>query len=167
MEIGNQNWYRKGQVAVRNGATEVSGIDTDWLVDGIKAGDIFIRGNLFDEIASVNGSKKLTLRNAWQGQTGGGLAYAIIPRARTTMAADILARLAELLENWDKRETALIAAVRALDKRTKILPYLGICLDANGDIAQGEPGTETSDSVLDTIASSEDVAEMLAEVFGN
>ena len=52
----NPEWYRTGRVSILNGATEVTGVSTEWLKDGIKKGDVFILMGNICEISDVTGN---------------------------------------------------------------------------------------------------------------
>ena len=116
MNFNNTEWYRTGRVNIKNGALIVKGVSTSWLLAEIKAGDVFtVDGASFYEIASVTSSTELNLKTQYKGESCEGQSYAIIPRVNAVMQAEIAARLATLLDEWESRDTSLDSLYRAID----------------------------------------------------
>lgn len=137
-------WYKKGTIAVRHSECEIVGTDTEWLKDGIKRGDIFILDNLICEIAEVNGNMSLTLSKPFTGESGGGREYAIITRAGEVLQAEIALKLSQTLAYWNEREASYTEKFAQYEQRIKALEALGLYVDEDGDVAQGETGTPSS-----------------------
>ncbi|MBR0257577.1 MAG: hypothetical protein IJQ58_07555 [Synergistaceae bacterium] len=137
-------WYKKGTIAVRHSEREVVGTDTEWLKDGIKRGDIFILDNIICEIEEVVGNMSLTLTKPFTGESGGGRQYAIITRAGEVLQAEIARDLAQTVAYWNEREASYTEKFAQYEQRIKALEALGLYVDTDGDIAQGETGTPST-----------------------
>ena len=112
--IENYTWYRTGRVTVLNGATTVTGINTEWVKDGIKAGDIFILMGVMCEVANVATNTELELIEPYAGESITGTAYKIIRLAPPVLSAEISLSLRELIDKWPQYE-ALIADYNSLN----------------------------------------------------
>ena len=139
-------WYKKGTIAVRHSECEVVGTNTEWLKDGIKRGDIFILDNLICEIEEVAGNMSLTLSKPFTGESGGGREYAIITRAGEVLQAEIALSLSQTIAYWNEREASYTAKFAQYEQRIKALEALGLYVDTDGDIAQGETVTPSGSS---------------------
>ena len=166
MDFDNYEWYKTGKVAVTLGSKEVIGIDTDWLKGGIKQGDVFIIDNVPYEIEEVLGSSSLSLVKEYTGESAGSKAYAIITRAKAVLLAELALALKQTVKNWNERETSYQEQFTELRKRTQIVDALGLYIDEDGDLAQGEQQSLTLFDALNVpIASQAETQEMLDEVF--
>ncbi|MBR0075026.1 MAG: hypothetical protein IJP96_04685 [Synergistaceae bacterium] len=103
--LENYTWYRVGFVTVLNGATKVTGIDTGWVKDGIKAGDIFILLGIMCEVDRVVTNTELELKDPYTGESITGTAYKIVRLARPVLSAEIALSLRELIDNWPQYES--------------------------------------------------------------
>jgi hypothetical protein len=103
-EIGSVGlaWYKTGTATITQGSTTITGVGTQWLTTGIKAGDIFtIDDTRSYEIATVTSNTSLTLAKPFQGASGSAQNYAIIRNWAATMTAELAARVAELLNKYE------------------------------------------------------------------
>lgn len=76
----DEDYYNTGSVAVTNGSTSVVGTGTTWTED---MEGMSFRVNEFSKpyiIKSVNSGTTLTLRDAYEGETGSGKSYAVAPK---------------------------------------------------------------------------------------
>ena len=166
MEFDNYEWHKTGKVAVRLGDKEVIGTDTDWLKGGIKQGDVFIIDNVPYEIEEVLSSTSLSLVKEYTGASAGGKSYAIITRAKAVLLAELALDLKQTVKNWNARELSYQEQFNELQKRTHIVDALGLCIDEDGDLAQGEPKSLSLFETLSVpVASQAETQEMLDEVF--
>ena len=85
----NYQWHKAGFVTVQHGSTVVIGINTGWLIAGIKSGDIFVIDDTPFEIAEVTGSESLALVKQYPGENAANKEYAIIQRAGEVLQADL------------------------------------------------------------------------------
>ena len=93
-------WYRVGTVALTTGSKIVTGTDTYWLSAGLHQGDIFSTDNVTDyEIQSVDSNTQLTLKTAYAGASTTEAAYSIVRNFTATMAAQVAANTANLLND--------------------------------------------------------------------
>lgn len=113
--LENYTWYRTGLVTVLNGATKVTGIDTGWVKDGIKAGDIFILLGVMCEVDRVVTNTELELKDPYTGESITGTAYKIVRLARPVLSAEIALSLRELIDNWPQYES-LVEAYTSLSE---------------------------------------------------
>ena len=167
MDFENYEWYKTGKVAVKRGDKEVIGTDTDWLKSGIDKGDIFIVDNVPYEIDELLGSTTLSLVKEYAGESAGGKDYAIITRAKAVLLAELALDLKQTVKNWNERELSYQEQFKELQKRTHIVDALGLYIDEDGDLAQGEEQQSVSvfDALSVPVASQEDTQEMLNEIF--
>lgn len=192
--MAGYEWYKTGTVIVRNGEKEVVGANTKWLTSDIKQGDIFIIAQQIYEIAEVIGETSLTLTAPYTGISDGAASYAIITRAGEVIQAELAVKIQEA-----------IIKINEMATRPQIADELGLYIDADGDLAQGEGGSQpvvslpiatattlggvkigrnigvTTDGTISTdidegviqdglekvATTSEDMQEMLNEVFGS
>ncbi len=96
MEFEKNEWYGTGRVTVRKGSEKITGINTMWLRDGIKEGDVFVLGGQICEIAEVTGNTDITLRKSYQCESFENVDYEIIPRAKAVLQAEIALALSEI-----------------------------------------------------------------------
>lgn len=104
-------WHRNGTVALTAGLREVTGTGTLWLAGGVRPGDLLTldEGGSFAEVASVEGQGALTLRRPWAGESGAGLAYAIVRNFTSTLPAELAARLSGVLGRWQANQDQFAA----------------------------------------------------------
>ena len=166
MEFENYAWYKNGLVSVRNGSSEVTGINTDWLKAGIKQGDVFLIDNIPYEIHEVTGNEVLSLVRQYSGTNQTEKTYAVIPRARAVLLSELALSLRQTLYNWNEREQYYQAQFKELKTKAQIVDSLGLYIDSDGDLAQND----SKDIVLPDdipVASENDMQELLDEVFSN
>ncbi len=123
------DWYKSGSVAVRNGSKEVVGTDTDWLIGGIKEGDIFVIDNQVYEIDEVTASTNLVLVNEYEGSNAGGKDYAIIQRAGEVLQAEIAENIEKVITAWNEREANYLALFNEFKKIINSLISLDLGID--------------------------------------
>ena len=166
MEFENYEWYKVGKVTVRNGDREIVGTATDWLNGGIKKGDMLIIDNVPYEIDEVIGSTSLSLVNEFAGESAGGKDYAIIPRAKAVLLSELALNLAQTVKNWNTREAAYQEQFKNLERRTQVIDTLGLYVDEDGDLSQGESQRTSLLSILSApVATRAETQQMLDEVF--
>ena len=130
MNFKDTKWYRTGRVTIRNGAAIVRGVNTEWLLSGIKAGDMFtVDGSQFYEIESITSSTELNLKTQFQGENCEGQSYAIIIRTHAVMQAEIAAQLAALLDRWNSSDLASIIEFANKWQGSDILDLAGVLND--------------------------------------
>lgn len=152
--LENYTWYRTGLVTVLNGATKVTGIDTGWVKDGIKAGDIFILLGVMCEVDRVVTNTELELKDPYTGESITGTAYKIVRLARPVLSAEIALSLRELINNWPQYES-LSEKYQALNTKCDALTeeianlscggyktILDIIIPANGWVVDETPSTD-------------------------
>ncbi len=123
------DWYKSGSVTVRNGSKEIVGTDTDWLIAGIKEGDIFVIDNQVYEIDEVTASTNLILVNDFEGTNAGGKDYAIIQRAEEVLQAEIAEKIENVITAWNEREANYIALFNEIKKILSSLISLDLGID--------------------------------------
>ena len=157
----NPEWYRTGRVSILNGATEVTGVSTEWLKDGIKKGDVFILMGNICEISDVTGNTKLELKEAYSGESVENSTYKIIPLRKSTLTTELAEKIQALIDEWplyaEIADSALIAK------------KLGIYIDEDGDAAQdyAHGGEDLRPYDGSNTASDSDFGEMMEDVFGS
>jgi hypothetical protein len=67
--------YNTGTASVTNATTAVTGVGTNWLSGGLRAGDLFSANGHVIPIASVNSNTSLTLARTWTASTLSNGAY--------------------------------------------------------------------------------------------
>ena len=93
-------WYRAGTVTVASGSTAVAGVQTLWASQA-KAGDLFtLDGDKFYEIDTIADDTHLTLKTAFQGNSGSVLSYAIVRNFTATLPAQLASQLADLMTSY-------------------------------------------------------------------
>lgn len=105
-EVAHTAWYRQGTVSVTNGSTKVSGNGTKFLTAGINPGAAFridARGDYACEVAEVVSDTELRLATPYYGQSASGQTYSIDRNHQSTLLADLSARLARAMGNWEAR----------------------------------------------------------------
>jgi hypothetical protein len=127
--------YTTGTVSVSANGTAVTGSGTAFVIQGIKAGDLFTAGGLSVPVASVESNTGLTLAASWPGSTLSGSAYAIVQVAdagalalvNNQRLAEIAARLgAEFYINIygaDNAATGLLADRSTHDAKPRGFAY--------------------------------------------
>ena len=160
----NYQWHKAGFVTVQHGSTVVIGINTGWLIAGIKSGDIFVIDDTPFEIAEVTGSESLTLVKQYPGENATNKEYAIIQRAGEVLQADLALLLQNAVKTWNARETEIEQRFTELETRTEPLKGLGLYRDADGDLSQDENAIEpvTPDG---RTATTQEVQQMIDETF--
>lgn len=94
------SWYRAGTVTVASGSTAVTGVQTLWASQA-KAGDLFtLDGDKFYEIDAIADDTHLTLKTAFQGNSGSVLGYAIVRNFTATLPAQLASQLADLMTSY-------------------------------------------------------------------
>ena len=168
----NYSWYRTGLISVIQGSKKVTGTNTEWLTGGIKQGDALIINGQFNEIDKVTGSGVLTLVKEYTGETAASLEYAIIPRARAVLLAELAVDIKKAVTYWNNRDKLFEEKIKDLEKSAStqgVFGKLGIYIDDDGDLAQDDehiinPDDSDSEAEKD-IATEDDVDEMLDDVF--
>ena len=105
-ETAHTAWYRQGLVSVTNGSTKVSGNGTKFLTAGINPGASFridARGDYACEVAEVVSDTELRLAMPYYGQSANNQTYSIDRNHQSTTPADLSARLARAMGNWEGR----------------------------------------------------------------
>ena len=105
-EVAHTAWYRQGTVSVTNGSTKVSGDGTRFLTAGINPGATFrtdARSNYACEVAEVVSDTEIQLVKPYYGQSANNQTYSIDRNYQSTLAADLAARLARAMGNWEAR----------------------------------------------------------------
>lgn len=105
-EIAHLAWYRQGLVSVTNGSTKVSGNGTKFLTAGINAGATLrldASGDYALEIDRVVSDTEIQLVKPYVGQSASNQAYSIDRNHQSTLPADLSARLAKAMGNWEAR----------------------------------------------------------------
>mgnify|MGYP007102008004 CR=1 FL=1 len=146
--MAGYKWYKTGSVVVRNGDVEVVGANTGWLVDDIKQGDIFFAGGQIYEIDEVIGNTSLKLTTPYEGISNAAADYAIITRAGEVLQAEIALMLQQAVIKMNSQDSV----ITALKEHSQVLTDLGLYVDGDGDLAQGQPGT-TGGSSAPTLTS--------------
>ena len=130
MNFNDTEWYRTGRVNIKNGAAIVRGVSTEWLLAGIKSGDMFtVDGSQFYEIESITSSTELNLKTQFKGENCEGQSYAIIIRTHAVMQAEIAAQLAALLDRWNSSDLATVIEFANKWQDSEILSLAGILSD--------------------------------------
>ena len=105
-ETAHTAWYRQGTISVTNGSTRVFGNGTKFLTAGINAGvalRLDARGDYACEIASLVSDTEIQLARPYVGQSANNQAYSIDRNHQSTLPADLSARLAKAMGNWEAR----------------------------------------------------------------
>ena len=105
-ETAHTAWYRQGLVSVTNGSTKVSGNGTKFLTAGINPGAslrIDARGDYACEVAEVVSDTELRLAMPYYGQSATNQTYSIDRNHQSVLPADLAARLAKAMGNWEAR----------------------------------------------------------------
>ena len=105
-EIAHLAWYRQGLVSVTNNSTKVSGNGTKFLTAGINAGATLrldARGDYALEVDRVVSDTEIQLVKPYIGQSANNQAYSIDRNHQSTLPADLSARLAKAMGNWEAR----------------------------------------------------------------
>ncbi len=105
-EIAHTAWYRQGLVSVTNGSTKVSGNGTKFLTAGINPGASFridARGDYACEVTEVVSDTELRLAMPYYGQSANNQTYSIDRNHQSVLPADLAARLAKAMGNWEGR----------------------------------------------------------------
>ena len=105
-ETAHTAWYRQGLISVTNGSTKVLGNGTKFLTAGINAGATLrldARGDYACEIASVVSDTEIQLARPYVGQSANNQPYSIDRNHQSTILADLAARLAKAMGNWEAR----------------------------------------------------------------
>ena len=162
--MANYQWYKTGSVTIQNGSTAVNGIGTDWLIGGIKDGDIFIINDTPFEIAKVTGNQSLALAKPYSGANVTRKEYAIIPRSGEVLQSEIALLLKNFVNVIKERTINFEAKLIEIDSRTAPLKGLGLYRDDDGDLAQDENAIQPVTTTIQT-ASLEEIRAMVREVF--
>ena len=160
----NYSWHKAGTVTVQHGSTVVTGLNTGWLIAGIKNGDIFVIDDTPFEIAEVTGSESLALVKQYPGENATNKEYAIIQRAGEVLQADLALLIQNAVKTWNTRETEIEQRFTELEQRTKALKGLGLYRDADGDLSQDENAIEPVNPE-DYTATTSQVQQMIDETF--
>ena len=104
-EIAHLAWYRQGTVSVSDGSTKVTGSGTKFLTAGINQGAAFrIDSRPYAwEIKRVVSDTELELAAPYYGGTISNASYSIDRNHQSTLPADLSARLAKAMGNWEER----------------------------------------------------------------
>ena len=105
-EIAHTAWYRLGTASVTIGGTTVTGSGTMWLTAGINPGATFrmdARPEYAAEVAEVVSDTQLRLVKGYGGPTITNGEYSIDRNHQSTPMADLSARLARAMGNWEAR----------------------------------------------------------------
>lgn len=105
-EISHTAWYRQGLISVTNGSTKVSGNGTKFLTAGINAGAALrldARGDYALEVDRVVSDTEIQLKMPYVGQSASNQAYSIDRNHQSILPADLSARLAKAMGNWEAR----------------------------------------------------------------
>ena len=105
-ETAHLAWYRQGLVSVTNGSTRVFGNGTKFLTAGINQGAALrldARGDYALEIDRVVSDTEIQLVKPYVGQSASNQAYSIDRNHQSTLPADLAARLAKAMGNWEAR----------------------------------------------------------------
>ena len=166
----NYTWYKKGSVSIIQGSKKVTGIRTDWLLGGIKQGDILLVANRIYEIDKVAGSEVIWLVNEYQEDTIASAEYSIIPRAKAVLMAELAVEIKKAVTYWNNHEKLLDEKIKDIEKEVKaqgIFGKLGIWIDPDGDLSQDDEHIINPDEDADPdIATEDDIEEMLDDVYG-
>ena len=93
-------WWRDGTIAVTKNSQEVTGTSTYWATANINPGDIFKINGVDYEVQSVTDDTHITLATAYTGETGSGLAYAIVRNFTSNTNAKVAAQTSELMYDF-------------------------------------------------------------------
>ncbi|WP_051711442.1 collagen-like triple helix repeat-containing protein [Andreprevotia chitinilytica] len=143
-------WYRVGTVSVEAGNVFVTGSGTFWS-DQLKAGDIFMLGNVLGEIQSVTDDEHLALVEPWEGLTRSNATYKVIRNFDATPVGFFTARLAAFFGRFQTAlaqilavftSTAPTVSVTDIADRLVAVPTWRSLADAaaNGTGTVGPPG---------------------------
>lgn len=104
-ETAHLAWYRQGLVSATDGSTKVLGNGTKFLTAGINQGAAFrIDSRPYAwEIKSVVSDTELELATPYYGGTVSNASYSIDRNHQSTLPADLSARLAKAMGNWEAR----------------------------------------------------------------
>ncbi len=104
-EAASTAWHRLGTVSVTDGSMKVTGSGTRFLSAGINPGAAFRidKRPYAWEIKNVVSDTELELAAPYYGGTVSNASYSIDRNHQSTLAADISARLALALGNWEAR----------------------------------------------------------------
>ena len=105
-ETAHTAWYRQGLVSVTNGSTKVSGNGTKFLTAGINPGASFridAKGDYACEVAEVVSDTELRLAMPYYGPSANNQTYSIDRNHQSVLPADLAARLAKAMGNWEAR----------------------------------------------------------------
>lgn len=191
----NYEWYKTGLVSVIHGSKKVTGTNTDWLIAGIKEGDALIAGEKIYEIEKVSGSETISLVKAYTGDSTASLEYAIIPRAKAILLADLAIGIQDAVAYWNERDNNLGSRITSLENNAQamqallddlkeqisgggdtssgILGKMGFYIDNDGDLAQDEEHVVDPDNPNPSpenpeegVATEDEVNEMIDHIFG-
>ena len=110
-------YYATGTASVANGATSVTGSGTDWVTNGVQAGDYFAANGLRVRISAVNSATSITLATAWPGTSLSGNNYEI---QFTPVATRVLSQVNTLLASLGN---GIVTALAGLSAAADKLPY--------------------------------------------
>ncbi len=164
----NYTWYKTGSVSIIQGSKKVTGIRTDWLLGGIKQGDILLVADKIYEIDKVAGSEVIWLVKEYEGETIASADYSIIPRAKAVLVAELAVQIKKVVTYWNNHEKLIDEKITDIEKEVKaqgIFGRLGVYIDEEGDLCQDDDHIVQPED--EGYTASDDVEEMLDEVFGD
>jgi hypothetical protein len=103
-------WNRKGTITIPSVLTDVIGVGTTWVQDGIESGDIFtLDGGIIYEIDQAVTDTLIRLKLPFSGVISTATAFSIIPHSVKAGAtsAFVTTKIIDLLSNWKTRDSEL------------------------------------------------------------
>ena len=110
-------WMRDGSVAVTQGQATITGTGTGWSAATVRAGHMFQGPDrVAYEVQSLSSETSLTLATPYQGASGSGLSYAVIPSQGETVALNdaVTELIADIRARVDPLDVAEAARAQTL-----------------------------------------------------
>ena len=136
-------WMRDGSVAVTQGQATITGTGTGWSAATVRAGHMFQGPDrVAYEVQSLSSETSLTLATPYQGASGSGLSYAVIPSQGETVALNdaVTELIADIRARVDPLDVAEAARAQTLaDALTELTDaYHGKIADIDNRITAKE-----------------------------
>ena len=119
--MADYKWYRAGSVSINKGSKTVTGINTDWLIAGVKAGDVLVINRQVYEIDEVKDSESLLLVDTFDKENIANSDYGIILRAEAVLLAELAADVQKAVLLWNKGSGSGISDEQLESKIREIL----------------------------------------------
>jgi hypothetical protein len=103
-------WNRKGTITIPSVLTDVIGVGTTWIQDGIESGDIFtVNSGTIYEIDQAVTDTLIRLKTPYSAVISSASSFSIIPHSVKAGAtsAFVTTKIIDLLANWKTRDSEL------------------------------------------------------------